>query len=324
VNTQFESLVKPISCVDATIRFERNRMKGLLAPLSGRGELKSLVRTLRDGKFDAVLDMQGLFRSGLFARMSGAKIRVGESGAREGAWMFYTHRIDTPQQPVHARDRYDALSAALGCGKPGREDLDVSDDERATALDLLSKTGFGGGPLVAVCPGARSETKVYPPEKMARVLDTLATEAGVRHPVLTGSPDMHELCQKIGELCRDAQPINLCGRTTLRELAALLDISDLMLTCDSGPMHMAAAQGTAVCAVLGPTDARRTGPYGQLANVVTGECELMPCLKRKCPGLGIKCMRELEPGRIAEKALALLAATADKVKDPKSAVRTSG
>jgi lipopolysaccharide heptosyltransferase I len=324
VNTQFEPLLAPISCVDATIRFERNRMKGLLAPLSGRGELKSLVRTLRDGKFDAALDMQGLFRSALFARISGAKIRVGERSAREGAWMFYTHRVETPPQPVHARDRYDALSAALGCEKPDREDLDVSDDERATARDLLSKAGFGGGPLVAVCPGARWETKVYPPEKMARVLDTLAVDAGVRHPVLIGSPDMQELCRQIGELCRAAQPVNLCSRTTLRELAALLDIADVMLTCDSGPMHIAAAQGTQVCAVLGPTDPRRTGPYGQLTNVVTGECELMPCLKRRCPGLGIKCMRELDPARVAEKALGLLAATADKVKNPKSPVRASG
>ncbi len=323
VNTQFEPLLTPISCVDATIRFERNRMKGLLAPLSGRGELKSMVRTLRDGRFDVVLDMQGLLRSGLFARLSGAKVRVGERSAREGAWMFYTHRIETPPQPVHARDRYDVLSASLGCDKPERQDLEVSDAERSAATGLLSQAGFEGGPLVAVCPGARWETKVYPAEKMAQMLDTLAVEAGVRQPVLTGSPDMQALCARISELCRDAKPINLCGKTTLRELAALLDLSDLMLTCDSGPMHMAAAQGTPVCAVLGPTDPRRTGPYGQLQNVVTGECELMPCLKRRCPGLGIKCMRDLDPGRVAEKALALLAATADKVKNPASPVRVT-
>ncbi|CAG0971514.1 partial Lipopolysaccharide core heptosyltransferase RfaQ, partial [Anaerolineae bacterium] len=93
----------------------------------------------------------------------------------------------------------------------------------------------------------------------------------------------------------------------LRELAALLDIADVMLTCDSGPMHIAAAQGTPVVAVLGPTDPRRTGPWGQLENVVHGECELMPCLKRECPGLGDKCMKELPALRLAEKAMALLA-----------------
>ena len=85
-----------------------------------------------------------------------------------------------------------------------------------------------------------------------------------------------------------------------------------MLTCDSGPMHIAAAQGTPTLAVFGPTDPRRTGPFRQLGNVVRGDCELMPCLKRRCPGMGQKCMRDLTSEVVAEKALALLQQTADK------------
>jgi lipopolysaccharide heptosyltransferase II len=310
VNAQFEPLLAPISCIDAAIPFERNRLKGLLAPLTGRGELKSFVRTLRQGRFDVVLDMQGLFRSGLFAWLSGAPIRVGERTAREGAWMFYTRRVATPGQPVHARDRYAALAAVFDCETPARQDLDVQESERDDVRRMLRQAGHEGGPLVAACPGARWETKVYPPGKFAAVLDQLATDAGAAQPVLLGSPDMAELCAEISRRCETANPINLCGMTSLRQLAALLDISDLMLTCDSGPMHIAAAQGTPVCAVLGPTDPRRTGPYGQLDHVVTGECELMPCLKRRCPGLGIKCMRNLDPARVADVALQLLHARA--------------
>src|SRR5690606_7646112 len=130
INTQFESLVAPLGCVDATIGFERSRLRGLLAPMKQRGELKSLVRTLREGRFDVALDMQGLFRSGLLSRVSGAPLRVGERSAREGAWMFYNHRVQTPPQPVHAVDRYRALAAELGCDAPARQDLDVSDAER--------------------------------------------------------------------------------------------------------------------------------------------------------------------------------------------------
>jgi heptosyltransferase I len=306
VNTQFEALIKPLSCVDETIPFERSRLKGIAAPITGRAPLRSLIRTLRDGKFDVALDLQGLFRSGLFARLSGAPLRVGERKAREGAWLFYNQRVETPEQPVHARDRYHALAATLGASAPTREDLDVTDTERNEARCLLTEHGHEGGPVVAVCPGARWETKLYPARHFAAALDSLADTKGVNQPVLTGSPDMATLCDEITEACTRAKPVNLCGKTGLRELAALLDVADLLLTCDSGPMHIAAAQGTRVVAMLGPTDPRRTGPYGQLENVVAGECELLPCLRRVCPGLGQKCLRDLSPERVAERAKVLL------------------
>ncbi|MBP9891535.1 MAG: lipopolysaccharide heptosyltransferase II [Planctomycetes bacterium] len=307
VNSSFEPLLRGMSCVDATLPFDRARFKGLLGAFRERTALRAFVTTLRAGRFDVALDMQGLFRSGTFARLSGAPVRIGFRSAREGARLFYTQRVNTPAQPVHARDRYDALTAALGCVKPAREDLDVSQAERQSARELLARDGYEGEKLVAVCPGARWESKRYAPERFAQVLDDLALQGAIR-PVIVGSPDMAAPCAATVQACTKARPINLCGQTGLRELAALLDLSDLLVTCDSGPMHIAAAQGTPVVAVLGPTDPRRTGPYGQLENVISGQCELMPCLKRACPGLGDKCMKDLPAARVAEKARALLSA----------------
>ncbi|MBE7492831.1 MAG: glycosyltransferase family 9 protein [Planctomycetes bacterium] len=314
VNTTFEPLVKPLSCVDATLPFERSRFKGLLGPLTRQGELRSFSRQLRQGEFDAVLDLQGLFRSGLFAWLTRAPLRVGGSTAREGSRWFHNLRVPEPPQPVHARDRYDAITAALDCARPARQDLDVRDTERDRARALLRDAGFEGEALVALCPGARWETKLYPARHWAAVLDDLAARAGVHQPVLVGSPDMAGLCEETVRACSRARPVNLCGATGLRELAALLDMARLVLTCDSGPMHIAAAQGTPVVAVMGSTDPRRTGPYGQLHNVVTGRCELMPCLRRHCPQMGLTCMRDLDPLGVSEKALALLAAAPDKVR----------
>jgi lipopolysaccharide heptosyltransferase II len=310
VNSNLESLIKPIGCIDATIPFERNRFKGLIAPLTRHGELRSFSGTLRAGRFDVVLDLQGLFRSGLFSWLTHAPLRVGERSAREGAWLFYTDRVDTPEQPVHARERYAALGSFIGAGSPMRQDLDVTEGERDAARTLLREAGWEDGPLVTVCPGARWESKVYP--HFARVLDELAGQ-GITQPVLVGGPDLADICAKITADCTAAKPVNLAGKTPLRALAALLDLSELLLTCDSGPMHMAAAQGTPTVAVFGSTDPVRTGPFGQLEGVVRGECELMPCLKRHCPGLGMKCMRDLPAARIAEKALALLRQTADNM-----------
>ena len=311
VNRGFEALIKPIASIDETLPFDRNRFKGMFGPLSERAEFRSFTRQLRDGNFDAVLDMQGLFRSGLFSWLTGAKTRIGERSARECAWLFYTNRVDTPDQPVHARMRYAQLATTFGVS-PSRQDLDVRDTERESSRALLRDKGFQGEAVVAVCPGARWETKVYPAEKFASVLDELAEQAGVKQPILVGGPDLDEAGKNILENCKHAEPINLIGKTGLRELVAVLDVADLMITCDSGPMHIAAAQGTPTVAVFGSTDPIRTGPYGQSENVVKGECELMPCLKRRCPGMNHICMRDLDPRRIAEKALALLAQTADK------------
>lgn len=306
VNTTFEPLVKPLSCVDATLPFERSRFKGLFGPVTRRGEFKSFVGSLRAGRFDVVLDLQGLFRSGLFGWLSRAALRVGQRGARECAGVFYNCSVEVPPNPVHARERYAALAAALGCATPQREDLDVTEVERSDARELLANAGFTGGPLVTVCPAARWESKVYPAAHFASALDQLCAEAGVAQPVLVGSADMHMTCEAVANACKVAKPVNLCGRTNLRQLAAVLDIASLLVTCDSGPMHIAAAQKTPVLALLGPTDPQRTGPYGQLGNVMSGECELKPCLKRQCPGMGQKCLRELTPLSVAARAKKLL------------------
>lgn len=313
VNRGLEPILKPIACIDETIPFDRNRFKGVFAPISKRGELRSFTRTLRDGKFDAVLDMQGLFRSGLFSWLSRAPVRVGDRKARECATLFYTDKVTTPPQPVHARERYAALAGALGAAAPLREDLDVRDTERAAARELMRTQGFDAGPVLCVCPGARWESKVYPAKHFAALLDDLAEKAGVSQPLIVGGDDLAEAAGEIVELCRKAKPISLTGKTSLRELVAVLDLADLMITCDSGPMHIAAAQGTPTLAIFGATDPRRTGPFGQLENVVSGDCELMPCLKRRCPGLGMQCMNDLSPAVLAEKSLALLRQTADNV-----------
>jgi lipopolysaccharide heptosyltransferase II len=312
INRGLEPLIKPISCIDATLPFDRSHFRGLMAPLTRRGELRSFTATLRAGKFDVVLDQQGLFRSGLFSWLSRAPVRVGDRDAREGAWWFYTQRVGLPADAIHARERYAALAAVLGAGPAPRQDLDVTEAERAAARALLENAGFAGGALVAVCPGARWESKLYPPRQFAAALDEMAG-AGISQPVLVGGEDSAAACAEILAACARARPIDLSGKTGLRELAALLGEAELMLTCDSGPMHMAAAQGTPTLAVFGPTDPARTGPYGQLESVVRGSCELMPCLKRRCPGLGLKCMRELAPARVAEMALALLRQTADNM-----------
>ncbi|MCF6227442.1 MAG: glycosyltransferase family 9 protein [Planctomycetes bacterium] len=191
----------------------------------------------------------------------------------------------------------------MGFQKPKRQDLDVTDVERANIRERL---GAVQGKLISICPAARWESKVWPAREFTALLKLIQEKHTDAKFVLTGTPDMASTCTEIEESCGDLNVLDLCGQTSLRELAALMDVSDLLLSCDSGPMHIAAAQSTNVLAIFGSTDPIRTGPYGQLDNVVKGECNLMPCLKRKCPGMGTKCMRNLHAADVISKALELL------------------
>jgi heptosyltransferase-1 len=90
--------------------------------------------------------------------------------------------------------------------------------------------------------------------------------------------------------------VNLGGRTTLRELACLYRQASLVVTTDSGPMHIAAAVGTPVVALFGPTDPDRTGPYGPGHRVIRSGLSCMPCFRKQCDT--VRCMREIGVGEV--------------------------
>ena len=144
-------------------------------------------------------------------------------------------------------------------------------------------TGSGGkeigkGRFVAVSPVALWETKLWEDRKFADLCDRIRQELGLS-VILTGG--------EAGPLDRiraqmKTQAVNLGGKTTLRDLAFLYRQAALVITTDSGPMHLAAAVGTPVIALFGPTDPARTGPYGPGHRVIRGGLHCMPCFKKQC------------------------------------------
>jgi ADP-heptose:LPS heptosyltransferase len=99
---------------------------------------------------------------------------------------------------------------------------------------------------------------------------------------------------------------SLAGRTTLPELGGWLQAMDLVIGNDSGPLHMAAAAGTPVLAVLGPTDPVRTGPYGAAHRAITGDAPCRPCRSRVCGREGTPCLSSITPAKVIESALEML------------------
>jgi lipopolysaccharide heptosyltransferase I len=268
-------------------------------------EIRAWVAELRRRRYDAVLDLQGLLKSALYVLAAGAPVRVGLADAREGARWALTHRVPVPPQPVHAVERYLALAAAVDAREAVRDfTIPLGSDDLEAARRLLDDLPR---PRVVLHPAARWETKLWEVERWRAVAASLADEgAGV---VVTGGPADAAMAAAICDGPRQA-PRSLAGRISLKTLAAVLRSADLMITVDSGPMHIAAALGTPVLALFGPTDPARTGPLG-CGRVLRRPLPCSPCLQRRCQIAETRrCMRDLDVQDVLAAARELLATAA--------------
>lgn len=304
VGATFEPLLRGHPLIDELIRFDRARYGTMLwNPLAAWAFVR-FVRELRRRRFDLVIDLQGLIRSGLISYFSGAPRRVGFADAREGAPLFYTHRVRCDAGARHAVERGLCIARALEleCDPP-EFPLAIREEERSAARAALASAGLDAGtPFLAVLTGARWESKSWPALRFAELLDRLH-RGGAPRAVLLGSPAESAIAAAIAATCREAAPANLAGRTSLRELAAVIELAQRVVCLDSGPMHIAAALNKPTVALFGPTDAARTGPWSRAARVLAHDVPCRPCLKRRCPLGHHACMRDLSAEEVAEAAL---------------------
>ncbi len=253
-------------------------------------EVVQFLKELREIEYDLVVDLQGLLRSGILIGLSKGKRKIGMIGAREGGGLF----LKEPPIPVdyqqHAVDRYLEIAKFLGCRLCSwRGEIPVDDSDKTRIKDFLKSNGVGKHPLVAINPMARWKTKLWEPEKFTALVDRLYNELSCRI-VFTGSLKDREVIEDISRRTKE-KPINLAGRTNLKELAYLYSICKAIVSTDTGPMHMAAAMGCQVVALFGPTDPRRTGPYGQGHEVIRSDIECSPCFKKTCDHM--TCMKQI-------------------------------
>lgn len=294
VDSRFAPLLEQHPLLDEIIYFDRARFGRMWRSPRVFVDFWRFVARIRRRRFDLVIDLQGLIRSGLLSFFSGAGRRVGFAEAREGAWLFYSRRVRCPDSAEHAVDKNLAVAGALGLRVDRPEfPLDVQPAEHAAARALLSQAA-GEKPdlFIAVIPGARWETKRWQAEKIAALIDRIDAE-GLPRCVLLGSSDDREFADRVIAGCRTGV-VDLVGRTTPRQLAALIDLADRVVCHDSGPMHIAAALGKPMVAIFGPTNPARTGPYSDVATVVSHPVECAPCYRRVCPYGHHNCMRQLE------------------------------
>lgn len=266
----------------------------------------SQVLSLRAEQFDLVVDLQGLLRSAAIGWISGSPLLVGFANGREGSPWFYSKSVPVPSLEMHAVDRYLVVAKAVGAVAFGTPEFHfrIPQADRDEIEHLLLRSGVTPGTSwVAMNVSARWPTKRWPAESFAEVADRLQQE-GYGPVVLIGGPDERaEVAVVKGKMKTSA--IDLTGATTVGLLPALLSKASLLITNDSGPMHIAAAVGTPVVALFGPTSAVLTGPYGPGHHVLTGTVACRPCFSRTCRNvLPLECLRTVSPEQVLAAARA--------------------
>jgi lipopolysaccharide heptosyltransferase II len=301
-------------------------------------EFFAFIRKLRAQKWDLAIDMQGWQRSGFVTWLSGAKRRMGFSPAGEWSHMYYNEKVPAPRiTELHAVERWLKLVEPLGAkfeGLPLRRgymsqgddlvQLDHPGRARAPAAHEMFPLPIaaadhaavdrwladhyvvaGRDSLVVLNPHCRKEANMWPAECYAALAEKLI--AAGRKVVLTGGPVAKPLCDEISART-EGRVLRSDGQLSLLGSAELIRRSDLFVTGDTGPMHIAAAVGTPIIALFGPALPLKTGPYAADAIVINKHLPCAPCFARKCPlGHDVpKCMTDItvdEVFRIATQRL---------------------
>jgi heptosyltransferase-1 len=235
------------------------------AGLAGMG---AVAHELRAEGYGLALDLQRIAKSALLARRSGAPRVLGFDRARckELSWLLSTERIAPARAGTHMVEWYLGFVDHLGLPRPGTLHR-FPRDEAAEAWAEAQVGELGAAPVLLNL-GASKPPNRWAPERFGALAAALARELG--SPIgLTGGPDDATLVERVRAAAGDgAIARSWVGTTSLLQLAELARRARLFVSCDTGPMHIAAAVGTPVVALFGPADPRRTGPWGEGHRVV--------------------------------------------------------
>ncbi len=270
----------------------------------------SQVPKLRRERFDVAVDLQGLFRSAAMGWMSGAPEQIGFSNGREGSPWFYSRTVSVPNPDLHAVDRYLLVADSLGWKSVGQPDFRfrIMRADHDAVGRLLERHGLMRGTTwVAMNVSARWPTKRWPAASFAAVADQIQRD-GLGRVVLIGGLNERADAAEVQRLMQE-RVVDLTGETSIGQLPALLSQAAVLVTNDSGPMHIAAAVNTPVVALFGPTSAARTGPYGAGHRVLTTDVPCRPCFSRVCHNEHVlACLTGIDPGQVCTVVKAQLTA----------------
>lgn len=286
--------------------------KELASPYTFLPSLVKLIKALRRKNYDMVIDLQGLFRSAVFAKAAKAKLVAGFETPREPiSRLFYDIKIKIPPELSHAVEKNAFLVSELLGIKYRVPSLTLPEIIKNSAPVNESLRAFAiekDDILIGVIPGARWNSKKWPPAFFAEIINSTSEKNSRCKFIISGAASDAPSALEIQTKTSSEKVFNMTGRTGTAELVELLRKCSALITNDSGPMHIAAAMNIPVMAFFGPTIPEKTGPYGKNHVILKANTNCIGCLKRYCPDESYKCHKGIAPADAVNKLLELIKA----------------
>lgn len=297
--------------------FEVARQRGsLLRRIAGS---LTLIRNLRQARFDVVFDLRAGERGAIMAFLTGAPARGALFHENVPFWRnrVFTHLVDPPHPPQRVRGAAEqSLRIIREFGVEAENTtprLWISDEVKGRVRRILEVENLDARGWITLNPFSRWAYKEWKNDGWARIIDWLWEEHRMA-AVIVGAAEEQLRADKLGAACR-GKVYNLAGRTTLAELAGLLSLSRLHLGVDSAAPHIAAAVGTPTLTIFGPSDWRDWAPVGDMHRVIVPERECVPCHRKGCDGKEIsRCLDDLAPEKVQRGIAELLSLLSAPVK----------
>jgi len=262
----------------------------------GLGRRWRIAGTLRVRAYDEAIVLPNTLKSALIPMLAGIPVRTGFTGELRYGLLNRAHKLDAKALPLMV-ERYAQLAEEPG-SPPQRPLQEVRLRVEPTNLAReLERLGLSRAkPVVAFCPGAEyGPAKRWPARYFADLASKLSAQG--RSIWLLGSDKDVGIGEEIARLSSGAA-VNLCGKTDLGTAIDLLSLAEVVISNDSGLMHVAAAVGRPVVAIYGSSSPEHTPPLSKISRVVRTGIECSPCYARECPLGHFKCMIDLEPERV--------------------------
>lgn len=274
--------------IDEIIIFDKIKFKTLGGLLR---HTPDFISELRKRRFDLALDLQGLFKSAAIAYLSSAPKRLVYCNAREFSNKL-SEQVCGPNSNGHIVEQYLDVVRELGCEINNPEFIiNITEQEAALAGAITQQAGLDvNKPYIVLIPGTNWPNKCWPANHFVQLAERLFDENLI--PVFVGSNADKKVMDEINSKST-VLPIDLTGKTNLKQLAYILKNARTAVAGDTGPMHLAAALNTPVIALFGPTDPKRNGPYGTRHTVLTVSHSCQRCWRRQCPE-GRDCLADID------------------------------
>lgn len=262
-----------------------------------RWENPNMIRLLQKGQYDLGILLTNSFSSGWWFYRGNVKNTIGFVGNLRSFLLDYPIKRPCYESMQHLVYTYKYLLQPLGIPlSQTKPRIQITEEEKEEMKKWLQRWGVSSSAqLIGINPGAAyGSAKCWPPERFKSVIKKLSSHPDISILVF-GDEGTAEIAKQICHGC-SANVIDLSTKTTLRQLITLISLCDLLLTNDSGPMHIASAVQTPLVAIFGSTSEVKTGPY-EGGTIIHKHVECSPCYLRTCP-IDFRCMKQIEVNEV--------------------------